>query len=148
MASYTDVVDADECFYLSDAELDDQTDTLTYSEGKFLDPGEGILRIRTEFTFGLVRIEVETFDDALPSESPGEWDGVEEAHCRTQLGLQRVRSSELEECHGELAGPVTQPGPAIVHVRAHWTNTPQQPSALGVAVVARYLLHIWQQPLS
>ncbi|MFH5209196.1 hypothetical protein ACHIPZ_13475 [Antrihabitans sp. NCIMB 15449] len=148
MTRYADVVDTDECFYLSDDALDDQTDTLTYSEGKYLDPGEGILRITTQITFGLVRIEVETFDDALPPESTEQWDGVEEAYYRTQLGLQRVRSSELEECQGELAGPVTQPGPAIVHVRAHWNNRVQPPSPLGVPVVAHYLLHIRQSPVN
>lgn len=141
----TDVVDLDYgLIYITDDVLDDQLDTLPLAGGR-LQPGLGALRIITIAERGLARVTVDMREPGGRPEPVAELEGSEECIYRTELGVQRVRGWELEECQGDLADPFTPPGPAIVHVRVYTVPGPHEPSSLGVPIIEHVLLQIWNE---
>lgn len=143
MQRYTDVLDADSMFYVSDDVLDDQASTICFPDStEVLVPGVGIVAVRTPFESGLARVIVEVHENE-PAPSSEQWDGTEWCEYRTDFGPQRVRDCNFEECQDELAGPLTPPGQYVVHIRAYWRISPQAPVDDDLPVDALYLLQMW-----
>ncbi|WP_194833465.1 hypothetical protein [Nocardia sp. XZ_19_369] len=156
MATLTDVVDYDGGgFFLTDADLDDQISTLSYEPGQRLYIGTGAVRINTtrDQARGLARVSVEVGDNAFPV-PPANARLVDERTYHTQRGAQRIRDSNLEECQGQLATPITAAGPATVHIRVYEIPAPHD-QYLATApnyadrlidIDEHLLLHIWNEP--
>ncbi|MEV6562523.1 hypothetical protein AB0M22_42855 [Nocardia sp. NPDC051756] len=157
MATLTDVVDYDGGgFFVTDADLDEQISTLpSYQPGQRLCPGIGAVRINTthDLARGLVRVSVEVGDTSFPA-PPENARLLEERSYLTRRGAQRVRDSNLEECQGQLAAPLTAAGPAAVHVRLYEIPGPHEQylaTAPGYAdrlieIDEHLLLHLWNEP--
>lgn len=143
MTTYAGALFVDERFYVTDRHLQDQTSTIDYSRSpnSHLHVGVGAAAINTPagFEYGKADIVVEICEHE-PAASVELWDGVEESSYATQQGLQQVRDTFLEEGVGDLAVPMTQPGPAIVHLRVHWVHREHpDPGHLSL----RYLMQMW-----
>ncbi|WP_146251361.1 hypothetical protein [Nocardia tenerifensis] len=142
--------------YLLDHDLDQQTATITMTAGPRLLPGIGALAIRTRHRQGnLARVTVEAGAGRYPPE-PADAHFLEEATYTTARGRQYVGSCYFEQCQGQLAEPLTDPGPARVHVRLYEIPGPHEPylaTAPGHAdrlidIDEHLLLHIWNEPLT
>lgn len=147
---FKDVVDVERWFYITDDALGVEQlvgDRICSPSGRLI-AREGALQVRSELDSGLAWVVIEVFDDALPpvADSSRAWGWSEQWAYPTRLGLQRVRSSELEEAQAGLARPVTGPGPATVHVRVHEQVGVQPDSEDGEPVDALYLVHLWSGP--
>lgn len=153
----TDIIDYDGgAIYLLDDQLTDQTRTLPVLDTGRLRPGFGILGIKTsnERSYGhLARVSVETADGFPPEPTDAEF--MAETSYLTDLGRQRIGDCYFAACQGDLARPLTPPGPARVHVRLYEIRGPQEPyraAAPGyeprlIPVNEHLLLHIWNEPV-
>lgn len=153
----TDIIDYDGgTIYLLDDKLTNQTNTIPALDTGRLRPGHGALGIKTvnERSYGhLARISVETADTGFPPE-PTDAEFIAETSYLTDLGQQRLGDCYFAECQGELAGTLTPPGPARIHVRVYDIPGPHEPyhaTAPGhpprlVPVNEHLLLQIWNEP--
>ncbi len=157
MTRSTDIIDYDGgAIYLLDNQLSSQTDTITAIVGGRLRPGVGALAVNTTHDRSrgnLARVSVEVGGGQFPPE-PTDAEFIEEVSFPTELGSQRIGDCYFAECQGELAAPLTPPGPACVHVRLYEISGPHEPylaSAPGyeprmVPVNEHLLLQLWSEP--
>jgi hypothetical protein len=158
MVRMTDVVSYDGAVigHLLDSDLHRQALTIAFeASGSRLKPGVGALAILAgqgvDYGF-MVRISVEVGEGQFPNE-PNDAEFIEEAEYLTELGQQYVADYNLEECQGDLAGALTPPGRAIVHVRLYGIEGPHEPYLAAppgypsrlIPVAEHLLLHIWNE---